>query len=567
MKLNTKKDYIEFMYKFLNPLKKEYSKGFAKVELNGAGATYKEEVAKFEAFSRPLWAIVPYVVGGGNDEFFENAYLKGFANGTNKNSEEYWGGFTDRDQRFVEMAAISSALIFAPKKFFDPLDASSKENLCNWLYEINNYELPENNWLFFRVLVNIGLMKNNEKYSKEQLEADLNIIESYYLGEGWYKDGVSEHRDYYVAFGMHYYGLLYSKAMEKEDPVRSEKFKDRARVFANDFIYLFANNGEAVPYGRSLTYRFAQCAFFSAILFAEVDVFDLGIIKGIISRHFEYWTEQEMFDSSGLLSVGYAYQNLIMSERYNAPGSPYWAMKSLVFLALEDNHPFWSTESKPLPKLDSVKKLDHANMIIQRLDSGKDVVAYLPAELELYGHGHIIEKYAKFAYSTAFGFSVMRSSFYLDEACPDSMLSFVIDDTVFVRKISKEYSVFENKIVSKWSPFIGIEVETTIEMTEDGHIRTHIINSDYDCVAYDSGYSLPKYTENFEQEIVQNKIRISSDDKVCEVIDEISQGQPYLIDCFPNTNILFKNTVLPTIKHSIKKGENKIITKINTFYK
>ncbi len=565
MKLETKQDFRNLMYEFLEPLKSKFSEGNAKILINGAGATYNEDIIGFESFSRPLWAIVPFLYGGGEDKFFEKKYLKGVIEGTNPNSKEYWGNIRGTDQRFVEMAALATSLIFCGDKFFTLLSDIEKENLTSWLLQINDNTLPENNWLFFRVLVNIGLKKNGMNYSAERIKTDLETIESYYLENGWYKDGISEHRDYYIPFAMHYYGLLYAKVMEHEDVERSKLFKERAKVFAEDFVYFFANSGEAIPYGRSLTYRFAQCSFFSAILFAEVDVFDVGVIKGIITRHFDYWLSQEIFRGDGILNIGYNYENLIMSERYNAPGSPYWSMKAFLLLALKDDHPFWQCESKPLPTLNKVRKLAPANMLIQRQDNGDNVNAYLPAELELYGHGHIIEKYSKFVYSTAFGFSVMRSAFCLEEASPDSMLAFVIDDTVFVRKISREYQVLDNKIISVWSPFVGIVVTTTICLTEDGHTRTHNIESDYDCFAYECGFSLPKFSQDYKQQLKDNSISVESDKKTCEVIDLEKVGMPYVIDCFPNTNVLFKNTVLPCIKYKIKIGKTDIKSEIKTF--
>ncbi len=564
MKLQSKADYEKLMFMFLEPLKKYYSEENSRVILKGAGSTHKEEVGEIETFSRPLWALVPFFAGGGKDEYFEKVYLEGFKNGPNKNAKEYWGGFTDGDQRFVEMAAIVTGLLLCKDTLWTPLSSVEKENLASWLYEINNYKIPTNNWHFFRILVNIALKKCNMKYNEQQLQKDLEVIESYYIGNGWYKDGTSEHRDYYVPFAMHYYGLLYSVVMKDDDPQRCEVFKTRAKSFAKDFIYYFANSGEAVPYGRSLTYRFAQCSFFSACLFANVEIFDLGVIKGIINRHFNYWLNQDIFKDDGVLSIGYTYSNLIMSERYNATGSPYWALKSFLLLALDDNHLYWEVEEKPLPHLEKVKHFKEGNLLLQRKNEGNDVVIYLPAEIDLYGHGHFIEKYSKFAYSSAFGFSVMRTAFFLDEAAPDSMLAFVIDDTVFVRKISKEYEILENKIISKWSPFIGIEVTTTIELTENGHKRHHSIKSDYDCLSYDYGYSLPKFTNNFKNTTNNHSIKVISKNLSCEVIDINNIGEPTLLDCFPNTNVLYKNTVIPGIKHIIKKSNNIIETEINT---
>ena len=49
--------------------------------------------------------------------------------------------------------------------------------------------------------------------------------------------------------------------MQDEDPEWAQRFKERATLFAQDFVYYFDEDGEALPYGRSLTYRFAQGRF------------------------------------------------------------------------------------------------------------------------------------------------------------------------------------------------------------------------------------------------------------------------------------------------------------------
>lgn len=77
--------------------------------------------------------------------------------GTTPTSDSYWGITGEYDQRFVEMAALSCTLIHCKVDFWDSLSTVQKENLANWLYQINEHTIPNNNWLFFRVLVNIAL--------------------------------------------------------------------------------------------------------------------------------------------------------------------------------------------------------------------------------------------------------------------------------------------------------------------------------------------------------------------------------------------------------------------------
>ena len=74
--------------------------------------------------------------------------------------------------------------------------------------------------------------------------------------------------------------------------------------------------------------------------------------------------KQPIFDNGGILTVGYTYPNLLMSETYNAPGSPYWALKAFVFLALPDDHPFWQADEAPFPSLEPVHCIRECDMLI-----------------------------------------------------------------------------------------------------------------------------------------------------------------------------------------------------------
>lgn len=564
MQLHTKQDFRDWMFQVLNPLKPLYSEGCARLHLGDTGVTYPQVSIEMEAFSRPLWALVPFWLGGG--EGFEDIYQKGLANGTDPGHPEYWAGFNDYDQRFVEMASIACGLIFTPEKVWEPLSEEEKTHLVSWLYGINEHFIPDCNWQFFMILVNVALRKLGQRYSEDNLASGLKKIESYYLKDGWYCDGASSQKDYYISFAMHYYGLIYSVAMAQEEPERCARFRERAERFAEDFIYWFDENGAALPYGRSLAYRFGEAAFWSAYLFAGVEGIPAAVVKGILARHLNWWMEQKMFDRDGVLTIGYAYPNLIMAERYNAPGSPYWGMKTLLCLALPDQHSFWNVEAAPLPKLDEVKALYQADMLMHRC--GKDVIAYPAGVCETYGHGHVPEKYSKFAYSTRFGFSVARSQIVLHENAPDSALAFVIDgdDYVFVRKVSLSYEVKEDRVISTWQPFPGILVTSTVIPTKNGHKRTHRVESQYDCTAYDCGFSVEKFTMGYEESVEETSAAVRYKKQGCLVKGNGPAAQGMIIGADPNTNVLYPNASIPAVSYRIKKGCTVILeTEVETF--
>ena len=126
MNLQTKADFSALMHRFLDPLKPYYSAGCARLHLGDTGVTYNQNAIELEAFSRPLWALVPFWVGGGSDPEFETIYRKGLAAGADPESPEYWGTTGEYDQCYVEMAAIACGILTAPEKLWTPLSDAEK---------------------------------------------------------------------------------------------------------------------------------------------------------------------------------------------------------------------------------------------------------------------------------------------------------------------------------------------------------------------------------------------------------------------------------------------------------
>lgn len=558
MELHTKADFAALMHRFLDPLKPLYSAGGARLHLGDTGVTYDRNAIELEAFSRPLWALVPFWAGGGSDPEFEQLYRRGLVSGTDPDSPEYWGLCKDYDQCFVEMAAIACGLLTVPEKLWTPLTASQQQHLADWLSQINQHTIPDCNWQFFRILVNLALQRVGMPYSPELLEDGLCKIDSYYSGDGWSTDGASVQKDYYIPWAIQYYGLLYSKFAADTDPQRAALYRQRAELFAQQFVYWFDQNGSALPFGRSLSYRFAQNSFWAACIWAGLEPLPLPVMKGLIVRNFQWWLGQKIFDRDGILTIGYCYPQMYMAERYNAPGSPYWGMKSFLLLALPEEHPFWFAEAAPLPALDKLKPMPYANMLVQRRHGR--VTAYTAGVNEGHGHGQFPEKYAKFAYDTRFGFCASRSREVLHQAAPDSMLAFVIDDNVFVRKVSKSWKIEKGQVLSQWSPFPGIEVTTTITPTANGHRRRHQIHSQWACEAYDCGFAIPNFAPGYTEMVDDIAAEAQCAGMRCRV--QGAGGQGVVIGCDPNTSLYHPNVHLPAVRYAIPAGDILLETEV-----
>ncbi len=568
MRLHTKQDYQRLLLDIVKPLKDKFTEEKAGIRICGAGACYPEKVIEMEGFARLLWGLVPFWAGGGREKEFEEIYRKGLVSGTDPKGEEYWGDCEDFDQRFVEMAPIALGLLMVPEVLWEPLTDEEKGHLASWLGQINSHELPECNWYYFRVLVNLALKERECSYDEGLMESDLEQIEEWYLGNGWYVDGASRQKDYYSAFAMEFYSQIYAVFGKAQDPKRCGRFKRQAKEFAGEYLYWFDNTGAALPFGRSLIYRFAQTAFWAGALFSGGNSVSAGAVKGIINRNVRYWLSGEIFQADQTLNVGYRYANLTMAERYNSPSSPYWALKTFLLLALPDEHPYWEAIEEPLPSLKPVFSIPKADMLIQH---GKDqVCAYVPGFYNKNVLGHFVEKYGKFAYSTVFGFSISHSVESPAEAAPDSMLAFLFDEDsqgleekeprVYVRRRSIDYKIETDRVWSKWSPAEGVLVETEIRMIPQGHIRRHVIWTERACSVYDCGFSVALFEEGYKTSMGKDWIQTENRIQCCRMSGREGGLVPCLINACPNTNVLYKNTVIPALFGKLEPGKTIIET-------
>ena len=251
------------------------------------------------------------------------------------------------DQRMVEQAAIGLALAFCPERVWEPLDTrctgTSRGVAARHLRVRPGAEqlavLPCARGSRART-------RRASRSTEHALGGSLELIESYRLGTHWYVDGGLGNVDYYIPFAFHTYGLMYAAAnrLGLGNDALAEQFRERAALFAGDFQHWFAPDGAAVPFGRTLTYRFAMSSFWGALAWADVEALPWGVVKGLSMRNLRWWATRPISDRDGVLSIGYAYDNRRLCEGYNSAGSPYWCMKAFGALAAPADHPFWTSE-------------------------------------------------------------------------------------------------------------------------------------------------------------------------------------------------------------------------------
>lgn len=569
LKLETRSDAANVLLDMIRPLKRFYSPGHSFLKAGHTGVSYGDKTAWMEGFARVMWGLGPLWSGDNSDltaamrseaEEWLQLYLDGIIHGTDPDHEEYWGDLADYDQMMVEMASLAVGISLSPEKLWEPLTKLQKKNLYQWLNQINDHQVHPNNWRFFRILVNMMFQVLDLPWSKDVMEGDMALIERCYTGDGWYYDGNPGQVDYYIPFAIHFYGLIYAKVMEEKTPEMSRRFKTRSHEFSKDFIYWFGGDGREIPFGRSLTYRFAHGAFFGAMGFAGVEGAGYGVMKHLALKNLEQWLKRPVFDHAGVLTIGYGYPNLLMSERYNGPGSPYWALKTFILLAMPENHPFWQAKEEVFT-YEEQKLLPHPHMLITH-DIHDHVLAY-PAGQHCKNHGSCPEKYEKFVYSNVFGFSVSRG-FGLAEGAFDNTLAVSLagEDHYRMRYGFREFQVTEEEVRSTYQIMPGVEVVSRIIPRGAWHVRIHEIRTEHEIDAADGGFALAVESSKYDRSQIEEGEGTAAAYfpwGISRVVS-LSGGTGRIVEAFPNTNLYHPLTVIPTICHRLKPGRHKLIT-------
>jgi hypothetical protein len=557
--LKTRSDIETALRDLFEPLLPYFSEGNARVRLDGAGAHFDRAAADLEGFARPLWGLTPLAAGGGAFDHWER-YRQGLANGTDPDHPEYWGTVNGIDQRQVELAAIGFTLKMLPHLVWDPLPQKAKDNLAAYLKHARKFDYAPNNWKFFRILVDLGLDEVGVEFDRSYTDQFLAEIEDFYIDDGWYRDGNVRRLDHYIPFAMHFYGLIYAK-LKTGDDERVANYKARAERFAQDIQHWFDEDGGTLAFGRSLTYRFACGGFWGALAFADLEALPWGVIKGHYLRHLRWWSKLPIAHGNGVLSVGYGYPNLFMSENYNSGGSPYWALKAFLPLALPADHPFWTAEEVEADFTNEPVPLKHPGMVMQHTVG--NVVA-LSCGQENFMMREGTEKYAKFVYSSRYGFSVETDERNFKHGAFDGALAFSDDGLHYrVREHNESAQIAGTTLYSRWKPFGDVTVDTWLIPSGDWHVRVHRINTPRALSTIEGGFAIARADLNVDEYVdASAKGLARSQTDVSVILDLAGQRAGRAHKALPNSNLIVAKTILPQLLGDVPAGETVFVTAV-----
>jgi hypothetical protein len=164
-------------------------------------------------------------------------------------------------------------------------------------------------------------------------------------------DGAERSYDHYVGWALHLYPALWARMAGARDLAAPRQERDVAALdrFLQDFVTLVGADGSPLIQGRSLIYRFAAAAPFWVGALASVPSLAPGLLRRAATGVIDHFVAHGALDEHDLLTLGWHGPWPRLAQSYSGPGSPYWASKGMLGLALPADHPVWTDQEQPLP--------------------------------------------------------------------------------------------------------------------------------------------------------------------------------------------------------------------------
>ncbi|WP_245861048.1 DUF2264 domain-containing protein [Microbacterium aurantiacum] len=350
----TRADLLAYADGLLAAVRPWASENGARITLPGASGGYGVDVDGLEGFVR-TFLLAGFRIAGARGEGVEDLidfYSRGIVAGVDPESTDRWVRPDEHGQAKVEAASIALILDMTRPWIWDRLDAITRERVIDYLSPIVGDETyPANNWLWFRVVVETFLRSVGGPWSQADIDDDLARHDSFLREGGWISDGDERAYDHYVGWALHLYPVLWARMQGATELANGRTAGDIARLdaFLQDAIAMVGADGSPLIQGRSLVYRFAAAAPYWAGVIAEVPSVPAGQLRRAASGIVRHFAANGAPNADGLLDLGWHGEWRRLAQNYSGTGSPYWAAKGLLGIALPEDHPVWSAPSVPLP--------------------------------------------------------------------------------------------------------------------------------------------------------------------------------------------------------------------------
>jgi hypothetical protein len=346
--------WVAYADRLLDGARAHVSPSGAQVLFPGDVGGYGRPVDGLEGFTRTL-LIAGFRIAGERGDGVDDLVawcVRGITAGVDPANPERWVLLTEHDQAKVEAASIALVLDLTRAWVWDALDDVTRQRVIEYLRPVvGDASYPATNWLWFRVVVQTFLRSVGGPWSADDIAADLALHDRLQREDGWISDGEERSYDHYVGWALHLYPVLWARMQGAADLAGDRVASDVARLdrYLLDARALVGADGSPLIQGRSLIYRFAAAAPFWAGALAEVPSTAPGALRHAANRIVAQFADRGIPGPNDVLTLGWHDEWRALAQSYSGPGSPYWAAKGLLGVAIPADHPVWAAPAEPLP--------------------------------------------------------------------------------------------------------------------------------------------------------------------------------------------------------------------------
>ena len=352
--------WVQLLDKIASPILSNMSKGELRknmpMDYSPTWDNRNKEVAYMEAIGRLIVGIAPFVALPDDDtnEGQIRKKMRGqihasLAHAVDPASPDYlyWGS-PKVAQPLVDAAFLAQALLLAPAALWEPLDKKTKERFIDEFTKLRAIKPSNNNWVLFAAIVETFLLSIDAPFDAARIDAGIDKIIGWYVGDGWYSDGVKFHFDHYNGFVIQpmlvtVLGVNVAKG-RREKALLDQAYK-RMQRYASFQERFISPEGTFPIFGRSSTYRVG--AFWPLATLALENNLPAGVmpsqVRPALTAVFKRVFVKDTFNTSGLLTLGFVGANQSnIADSYSNTGSMYLASFAFMPLGLPASHEFWS---------------------------------------------------------------------------------------------------------------------------------------------------------------------------------------------------------------------------------
>lgn len=347
--------YTELFRYFVEGFLYYLAPGNAHVCYPGLPSSNGAAIDAMEGFCRVLPMISAWISSGRPSAIFMDekhqvinlgtVVKDGLVAGTDPRSKAFWGYIRNKDQRLVEAADVALSIWFLRESVWAQLSLQEKQRIANWLARVNKCEISDNAWHVFPIIVNEVLSALGYQGDCKLSFAHYQRLKSFYVGNGWFSDGVKGEFDYYNAWGIHY-ALHWLRMI---NPAFDPEFLDNSMdLFVRKYKYLISVEGIPIT-GRSVCYRMAAPAPVIAASMRNLGDVTPGMARQALDCIWRYFIKNNAV-SSGKVTQGYWQEDARLLDNYSGPASCLWSLRSLVVaLYAPPDSSFWLAAPQKLP--------------------------------------------------------------------------------------------------------------------------------------------------------------------------------------------------------------------------